>query len=199
MGSSSTAAAATPSRSQCDQAAPSPAVPQQPYLSSTQKAYRTDPDGFVARLRARAQSLFEDGYTVRPGNKPHLVSGGAPKPPGRHREPVRSGRLRGALQLPVFLGGRSAANASRKAKAPLPLPASTCWVFHALVRQTWRRHASEGGRGGAHPSLAALDGVRCRKATAPAGGRVGDDAARRSTSTATQSRTRDRVAKGEEQ
>ena len=44
---------------------------QSPRLSSTQKAYREDPDGFVERLQARANSLYPDGYTVRPASEPH--------------------------------------------------------------------------------------------------------------------------------
>ena len=50
---------------------PSPPPPQvspqmSPRLSSTQRSYREDPDGFLARLEARAQTLFGDGYTVAP-------------------------------------------------------------------------------------------------------------------------------------
>lgn len=35
-----------------------------PRLSPSQKAYRDNPDGFLARIKARAESLFQDGYTV---------------------------------------------------------------------------------------------------------------------------------------
>lgn len=40
-------------------------------LSPSQKAYRTNPQGFLERLRERAATLFESGYRVEPGEETH--------------------------------------------------------------------------------------------------------------------------------
>jgi hypothetical protein len=39
-------------------------------LSAVQRAYRQEPSQYLAMLHARAESLFEQGYRVRPGRMP---------------------------------------------------------------------------------------------------------------------------------
>lgn len=59
--------------------------PSAPRLSPSQKAYQTDPEGFLARLQERAGRLFEDDYRVYPGDSPHVFlvtrEGGRPVQP----------------------------------------------------------------------------------------------------------------------
>ena len=42
-----------------------------PRLSPSQKSYRDNPNGFLARIKARAESLFQDGYTASPADTLH--------------------------------------------------------------------------------------------------------------------------------
>lgn len=41
-------------------------------LSASQKSYQSDPQGFLARLQQRAETLFENGYVVYTTETPHV-------------------------------------------------------------------------------------------------------------------------------
>jgi hypothetical protein len=154
----------------------------------------------VARLRARAQSLFEDGYTVRSGNKPHwfLVE----------HQSLRDGTVSEYVvdafeercNCPFF-GRQIRGERLTESEGAPPLACKHLLGLHALVRETWRRHASEGDVEALthlwrHWMVFVAERRRRRQeaewATTPAQVREPDRA------TATQSRSRDRVAKGEE-
>jgi len=114
---------------------------QQPRLSSTQKAYREDPDGFVERLQARANSLYPDGYTVRPASEPHrfLVAHTNPKDGLVTEYAVHAGEER--CTCPFFM--RQASGERLAENGPL-LPCKHLLGLPALVRETWRQHARDG-------------------------------------------------------
>ena len=126
---------------------PPPTTPQQPgqqppRLSSTQKAYREDPDGFVQRLQARANSLYPDGYTVRPASEPHrfLVAHTNPKDGLVTEYAVHAGEER--CTCPFYA---RQANGERLAEGGGPLLACKHLLgLPALVRETWRQHARDG-------------------------------------------------------
>jgi hypothetical protein len=42
------------------------------FLSASQKAYQEDPEGFIQRLSARAESLYENGYLALPTADIHV-------------------------------------------------------------------------------------------------------------------------------
>jgi hypothetical protein len=113
-----------------------------PRLSSTQKAYREDPDGFLQRLQARAQSLFHDGYTVRPGNEPHQfrVAHTNPKDGLVSEYVVHAGHQR--CTCPFF--ARQASSGERLAENGPLVPCKHLLGLPALVRDTWRKHARDG-------------------------------------------------------
>ena len=115
---------------------------QPPRLSSTQKAYREDPDGFVERLGARANSLYPDGYTVRPASEPHrfLVAHTNPKDGTVTEYTVSAWEER--CTCPFFM---RQANGERLAEGGGPLlPCKHLVGLPALVRETWRQHARDG-------------------------------------------------------
>jgi len=115
---------------------------QPPRLSSTQKAYREDPDGFLERLQARANSLYPDGYTVRPASEPHrfLVAHTNPKDGVVTEYAVHAGEER--CTCPFFA---RQANGERLADGGGPLlPCKHLVGLPALVRETWRQHARDG-------------------------------------------------------
>ena len=118
---------------------------QPPRLSSTQKAYREDPDGFVERLRARADSLFADGYTVRPASEPHrfLVAHTNPKDGVVTEYAVDAEEER----CPCPFYARQANGERLAAEGGPLLPCKHLVGLPALVRETWRRHAREGNVG----------------------------------------------------
>ena len=125
---------------------PPPTTPHQPgqqppRLSSTQKAYREDPDGFVERLQARANSLYPDGYTVRPGNEPHrfLVAHTNPRDGTVTEYAVHAGEER--CTCPFYA---RQANGERLAENGPLLPCKHLLGLPALVRETWRQHARDG-------------------------------------------------------
>ena len=51
-------------------------------LSSTQRAYLFDRENFLSRLEARANALFENGYTVEPTATPCVFAVLLPTPTG---------------------------------------------------------------------------------------------------------------------
>ncbi len=114
---------------------------QPPRLSSTQKAYREDPDGFVERLGARANSLYPDGYTVRPASEPHrfLVAHTNPKDGLVTEYAVHAGQER--CTCPFFM---RQANGEHLAEGGPLVPCKHLVGLPALVRETWRQHARDG-------------------------------------------------------
>ena len=115
---------------------------QPPRLSSTQKAYREDPDGFVERLQARANSLYPDGYTVRPASEPHrfLVAHTNPKDGTVTEYTVSAWEER--CTCPFYA---RQAKGERLAEGGGPLlPCKHLLGLPALVRETWRQHARDG-------------------------------------------------------
>ena len=125
---------------------PPPTTAQQPgqeppRLSSTQKAYREDPGGFVERLGARANSLYPDGYTVRPASEPHrfLVAHTNPRDGTVTEYTVSAGEER--CTCPFYA---RQANGERLADGGPLLPCKHLLGLPALVRETWRQHARDG-------------------------------------------------------
>ena len=70
------------------------------FLSASQKAYLDDPEGFINRLAARAESLYESGYLALPTGESHVfevINRGA-----RHKHGYRVNALTGACTCPFY-------------------------------------------------------------------------------------------------
>ena len=70
------------------------------FLSASQKAYQEDPEGFINRLVARAESLYESGYLALPTGEIHVfevINLGT-----RHKHGYRVNALTGACTCPFY-------------------------------------------------------------------------------------------------
>ena len=70
------------------------------FLSASQKAYLDDPEGFINRLAARADNLFEDGYLAQITAETHVfevINQGA-----KHQHGYRVNALRGTCTCPFY-------------------------------------------------------------------------------------------------
>jgi len=70
------------------------------FLSASQKAYQEDPEGFINRLAARADALFENGYLAQITGETHVfevINLGA-----RHKHGYRVNALTGDCTCPFY-------------------------------------------------------------------------------------------------
>lgn len=110
-------------------------------LSPSQKSYRDNPSGFLERLKARAEGLFHDGYTVYPGDTLHAFLVAYHEAKGNRWVTYEVVPLLGSCTCPFYarqqdgeyLGDDETLVACKHLRG-----------LAALIRATCKRHASEG-------------------------------------------------------